>query len=188
MKTATPKKETFAYAAFLRGINVGGNTIIKMEDLAKAFKAMGFSGIKTILASGNVVFQSSEKDKILITKTIAARLAKMAGREVSIIVRSVEELQELEASNPFKTVSMTPKTKAFITFVPDYKKSQNTSTPDVQDDFSILRITDGMIVSVMHEKPGKGTLDLMGGIEKKYGKQITTRTWNTLLKVLKTAE
>jgi uncharacterized protein (DUF1697 family) len=188
MKKQAPKKDALTYAAFLRGINVGGNTIIKMEDLAKAFKAMGFSGIKTILASGNVVFQSSEKDKTVITKTIAARLAKIAGREISIIVRSMEELQELEADDPFKSISMTSKTKAFITFVPDYKKSMNTSTPDIQDDFSILRITDGMIVSVMHEQPGKGTLDLMGGIEKKYGKQITTRTWNTLLKVLKAGE
>ena len=50
-------KNIFKYAAFLRGINVGGNNIIKMEELKKVFESMGFLNVKTILASGNVLFR-----------------------------------------------------------------------------------------------------------------------------------
>src|SRR4029077_19756102 len=46
------------YVAFLRGINVGGNRVLKMDDLRKAFESLGFKDVKTVLASGNVMFDA----------------------------------------------------------------------------------------------------------------------------------
>ena len=48
------------YVAFLRGINVGGNNKIGMEELRQAFMSVGFAGVKTVLASGNVIFETQK--------------------------------------------------------------------------------------------------------------------------------
>lgn len=173
------------YVAFLRGINVGGNSMIKMEDLAKEFKKLGFSNIKTILASGNVIFNSEETDTETITKTVAQRLGKILGRKISVMVRSLDDIRMIVDREPFKGVKLTSTTKTFITFIPVYTKSMNRSNPVAFDDCTILQVVDGMVVSYLHDKPGKGTLDLMSAIEKEFGNGVTTRTWNTILKVLK---
>src|SRR5258708_5109578 len=58
------------FAAFLRGINVGGNKLIKMDDLKKCFAALAFKNVKTILASGNVLFESTDDDEVALGKKI----------------------------------------------------------------------------------------------------------------------
>jgi len=185
MKKNSLSTNSRVYAAFLRGINVGGNTVIKMDDLKKLFVAAGFLNVKTILASGNVVFESEETKTNIIAKTIGSRLEKMAGREISVIVKSLDDLRKLEARQPFKSIQLTPQTKAYITFVPEIKKSSNTSKPVIFKECTILEVFDGMVVSVLHKDPKLGTLDLMGVIEQQFGKQVTTRNWNTIGKVLK---
>src|SRR5690348_10834229 len=143
-----------SYVAFIRGINVGGNTIIKMDELAKRFGKLGFKNVKTILASGNVVFSSDEQSTDKIAQTIAADIEKKIGRKISVIVRTIDEIKKLDESNPFKGVKLTATTKTFITFIPDYKKSMNSDKPTSHDNYTILKIVDVMIVSYLHEKPG----------------------------------
>jgi uncharacterized protein (DUF1697 family) len=179
------KTKPGSYVSFIRGINVGGNSIIKMDDLKKSFSSMGFSNVKTILASGNVVFETPEQNLITISENIAGKLEKMIGRKVSVMVRSINDIKEMEEREPFKEIEKTPGTRAFITFIPDYNTAMNMSKPETHEDYSILEVYNGMIASIIHEKPGIGTLDLMGGIEKRYGKNVTTRTWGTIQKVLK---
>ncbi|MBM4406965.1 MAG: DUF1697 domain-containing protein, partial [Chloroflexi bacterium] len=65
--------------ALLRGINVGGNKVIKMADLAKAFTSLGFANVRTLLASGNVVFEASNA-KAATSSVIEAALEKAFGR------------------------------------------------------------------------------------------------------------
>ena len=55
------------YVALLRGINVGGNNIIKMDELKKIFEEIGFSNVKTYIQTGNVIFDDTEKDKSKLT-------------------------------------------------------------------------------------------------------------------------
>ena len=64
------KNNSYQYVAFLRGINVGGHVLIKMADLKKAFEMMGFENVRTILASGNVVFEYDQTDKKALTKKV----------------------------------------------------------------------------------------------------------------------
>ena len=61
MKKAPEEDSLIKYAAFLRGINVGGHTIIKMGELRKVFESLGFWNVKTVLASGNVLFEAPER-------------------------------------------------------------------------------------------------------------------------------
>ena len=64
------------YVAFLRGINVGGNKLIKMEELRRTFEALRFKNVRTFIASGNVIFETDETDRELLTEKIERKIRK----------------------------------------------------------------------------------------------------------------
>ncbi len=88
------------YLALLRGINVGGKNIIKMADLKAGFEALGFSNVFTYIQSGNVLFQSEEKDKALLTNKIENGLSKRFGSPVPVVVISQKELADIIRTAP----------------------------------------------------------------------------------------
>jgi uncharacterized protein (DUF1697 family) len=81
------------YLALLRGINVGGNNIIKMDDLRHAFESMGFFEVKTYIQSGNVIFGSSETNQAKLTEIIEAKLSEMFLCSMSVVILTEEELK-----------------------------------------------------------------------------------------------
>lgn len=173
------------FVALLRGINVGGNKMVKMDDLKKWFAALGFKNIKTILASGNVLFESGDNDEDALAKKIAEKLKAESGHAVGIQVRSIEEIQKLADRNPFKKIKVTLETRLYITFLPEKPKSK-LKIPYVspEKDFRILEVTNREICSVVDLNLGRGTVEAMGILEKEFGKNITTRNWNTVGKIL----
>ena len=88
------------YIALLRGINVGGNNIIKMVNLKLAFEEMGFSNVKTYIQSGNVIFSSDRKNKVELTDEIEKKLLENFSYNSIIVLRTKEELEEQLASAP----------------------------------------------------------------------------------------
>lgn len=88
------------YAAFLRGINVGGRTSIKMEALRETFAAQGFHNVKTYIQSGNVVFESDETDEASLTARIEAAIERDFFK-TNVMVRSIDKLRDIIAGNPF---------------------------------------------------------------------------------------
>ena len=88
------------YLALLRGINVGGKNIIKMADLKANFESMGFSDVTTYIQSGNVVFQSDEKDKAVLTTKIEKGLSKRFNFEAKVVVIAQKELAAIVKSAP----------------------------------------------------------------------------------------
>lgn len=88
------------YIAFLRGINVGGNTMVSMKDLAAICTDMGLLDVRTYLNSGNVVFTSSLPEaelRNLLEKEFSERL----GKEIAVAVRSSGDLKQIVDNNPF---------------------------------------------------------------------------------------
>ncbi|OGS21033.1 MAG: hypothetical protein A2252_03815 [Elusimicrobia bacterium RIFOXYA2_FULL_39_19] len=81
------------YVVFLRGINVGGKNIMKMDVLRAEFEKMGFKSVKTYIQSGNVIFQSSLTDKIEIEKKIEKILSIRFHYEAKVLVRSKNDLE-----------------------------------------------------------------------------------------------
>src|SRR5689334_17488432 len=92
------------YIAFLRGINVGGNKLIKMEALAAAFTAAGFRHVRTFIASGNVVFETRSKGREAVAKKIEKMLTASFGHEIAVALFTLNELQELVAVDHFKRI------------------------------------------------------------------------------------
>lgn len=88
------------YVALLRGINVGGNNIIKMTDLAASFTAQGFMNVSTYIQSGNVIFSAGELDQARLTGSIEEALSKTFHYQASVVLRSFKEMKEIVTDAP----------------------------------------------------------------------------------------
>jgi uncharacterized protein (DUF1697 family) len=173
------------YAAFLRAINVGGHKPVPMHALKKALESLKFTNVKTLLASGNVVFEASRGAPAALEKTISEKLKKSFGFEIPVLVRTKEELQKLSDADPFKGIRVPPQARIFVTFLQDKPGKHSLSSTETRESgFKILSTRGREVFSIVTAPPGSGTTDLMKVLEKKYGKQITTRSWQTVLRML----
>ncbi|MGV8085911.1 MAG: DUF1697 domain-containing protein [Candidatus Bilamarchaeum sp.] len=172
------------YAALLRGINVGGNKIVKMSDLKSIFEKLGFENVKTLLASGNVVFETSSNDSEKIREMIKTGLNKELGMNIGVIVRSVDEIQKLIDKNPFKEIKITPETRLYVTFLSEKTQTKLKIPYQTEDgQFRILSANGSEVCSVLIVSKDKRSVDLMKIIEMEFGKNVTTRNWNTVVKI-----
>ena len=90
------------YVTFLRAINVAGHATVKMTDLKEAFVSAGCLGVTTLIQSGNVIFESTEKDTAALFQNMRAQLGDLLGGEPEMITRTVRELERMEERTPFK--------------------------------------------------------------------------------------
>lgn len=172
------------YVALLRGINVGGNKKVAMADLKKMLEKMKYENVRTLLNSGNVVFDAPTTPLKKLNTTLEAQFEKTFGFTSAFIVRPMSELEKLIKLDPFKKITVTKDIRLYVSFLPDTPKSA-LKIPYVSPDkdFTILAVTDGEICSVLDLAKGKGTPDAMGVLEKEFGKNMTTRNWNTVMKL-----
>ena len=96
-----PSRTPSTYIALLRGINVGGHKIIKMDQLRKAFEELGFEDVATYVQSGNVVFKSPKKASEDLSRKIEEMLLRRFSMSVPVIVRTAEEVDDVLRNNPF---------------------------------------------------------------------------------------
>ncbi len=89
-----------AYVALLRAVNVGGTGKLPMTTLASLCGAAGFERVRTYIASGNVVFTSRARESA-VKRALESRLAEYAGRPMSVLVRTADEMAAVLAANPF---------------------------------------------------------------------------------------
>jgi uncharacterized protein (DUF1697 family) len=90
------------YAAFLRGINVGGHRITN-DELRKACEAVGLEGVATFRASGNVIFADDDRDPDAIVDRIESGLGETLGYEVPVFLRTAAEVTGIAGHQPFPT-------------------------------------------------------------------------------------
>jgi uncharacterized protein (DUF1697 family) len=89
------------WVAFLRGINVGGNTMVSMKDLASMCTHIGFEHVRTYLNSGNIIFSSPLTEKEL-QQALEKELSARTGKEIGVVIRSSEDLEQIVKDNPFR--------------------------------------------------------------------------------------
>jgi uncharacterized protein (DUF1697 family) len=181
------KTERTAYVAFLRGINVGGRSLIPMAALKKILEEMGFKDVRTLLASGNVVFASEKTDIKGLSAEIGAGLKQILKKDVGVLLRRLDDLEKVRSTDPFKGIAMTPGIRLYVTFLADKAVPRALALPyaSPRKEFRILAATRSEVFSVVDLASGKGTPELMAIIEKEFGSNVTTRNWNTVLKVLR---
>ena len=165
------------YAAFLRGVSPMN---AKMPDLKLAFEAAGFTDVRTLLSSGNLVFTARAASEAALQRKAEAAMTKRLGRTFLTIVRPVDELREVLASDPYRDFRLPPAAKRIVTFLRDRPASKLTLPAEV-DGARILAVNGRNIYSAYVPSP-KGPV-FMTLIEKTFGTELTTRTWETVTKV-----
>jgi uncharacterized protein (DUF1697 family) len=165
------------YAAFLRGVMP---TNAKMPDLKRAFERAGFTDVKTILGSGNVVFTSPSAKPAALEKKAEAAMQAELGRVFLTIVRPVDVLQKLLESDPYRGFEVAPDARRVVTFLRDASVVK-AALPLEMDGASVLVVVGGEGFSA-YTRTAKGPV-FMKLIEKSFGLEQTTRTWETVLKV-----
>ncbi len=172
------------YIALLRGINVGGHHKVPMAALKKELARLGFEKIQTLLNSGNVIFETPATDEKELETKLAQHLEEVFGFPIPTLVRKAEDLQRLIMQDPFAGVELTDSTRLYVTFLRE-KPAQDLILPWTSEDgaFKILGIENHMISSVVDISIAK-TPQAMGALESMFGKDITTRNWNTVNKIV----
>ena len=165
------------YAAFLRGVMP---TNAKMPALKSAFEAAGFSEVKTVLSSGNVVFDAGRASEAALQRKAEAAMEATLARTFLTIVRPVEMLRELLASDPYSEFRLDPSAKRIVTFLRD-QPAASITLPMERDGAQLLALRGRELFSAYVRSP-KGA-DFMTLIERTFGKELTTRTWDTDAKV-----
>ena len=165
------------YAAFLRGVSPQNAS---MPALKACLESAGFKNVKTLLSSGNVVFDSRATSLATLERKIEALLSESLGNPFPTIIRSGEDLRSLLDCDPYKAFRLTPGTKRVVTFL---RKTHTTrlKLPIEFQDARILCIRGTEAFSAYI--PGPQGPVFMGLLEKTFGKEITTRTWDTVRKV-----
>jgi uncharacterized protein (DUF1697 family) len=165
------------YAAFLRGVSPMN---AKMPELAKAFEGAGFRDVKTLLSSGNVVFAASRGPAGALRRKAEAAMQQHLGKSFLAIVRPIAELQALLDADPFAAYKLSAAHKRVVTFLLD-APAHIPKLPIQLDGAQILAVQGHEVFSAYLPGP-KGPV-FMSLIERTFGKDLTTRTWDTVRKV-----
>ena len=165
------------YAAFLRGVSPMN---AKMPDLKAAFEAAGFTDVRTLLSSGNLVFMARAGSEAALQRKAEAAMTRRLGRTFLTIVRSVDELREILESDPYQPFRLPPAAKRIVTFLRDRPVPRPTLPAEI-DGARILAVAGHNVFSAYLPTP-KGPV-FMTLIEKTFGTEVTTRTWDTVTKV-----
>ena len=163
------------YVAFLRGV---GPLNAKMPELKQAFEAGGFVDVTTVLGSGNVVFSTTSRTgSAALAQRAEAAMTRTLGHSFRTFVRPVDALQELILCEPFTAFDLPADTKPIVTFLPEGHAAE-PALPIEADGASILAVHDGLVLSA-YQRNADGPM-FMALIERTFGKQVTTRTWETV--------
>ena len=165
------------YAAFLRGVSPMN---AKMPELKKAFEAAGFTGVQTVLSSGNVVFDGRRASETRLERAAEAAMRDRLGQAFLTIVRPVDALREMLATDPYRDYKVSPSAKRIVTFLRGAPAAK-IELPVEQDGAALLALIGREVYSAYLPTP-KGPV-FMTLIERAFGKEVTTRTWDTVAKV-----
>jgi uncharacterized protein (DUF1697 family) len=170
------------YVAFLRGVNVAGINIA-MADLRKMFTGLGFGGVKTVLASGNVLFDA-QGDPAELKRTIETALRDTFGYDAWIVLCELDTVRALVAAYPFDPERAGRHPYVVLSSDPAVFAELTTQLPDL--DPALERIAPGEGVLYWEVERGH-TLDSAFGKasgKKRFKSAITTRNLRTLHKIL----
>ena len=152
----------------------------KMPELKTAFETAGFTDVKTLLSSGNVVFSTRGTSEASLTDKAEAAMKQRLGQAFLTIVRPVAALSEMLASDPYRAFGLGLDAKRIVTFLRDEPTSK-LALPIELHGARILSMKGREVFSAYLPTP-KGPV-FMTLIERTFGKELTTRTWDTVAKV-----
>ena len=168
------------WVSLLRGINVGTTKQVKMEDLVPVYESLEMVNIRTYLRSGNVVFDSPERDPVKLSAILEDEITRTSGFPVKVLMRNREELREIVGSNPYLSGNPRDPARLYVTFLSDYPSSDRVDevgTVDYDADQFIVR---GKEVYLFCPDGYGRTRFSNTFFEKNLNLIATTRNWKTV--------
>ena len=175
------------YIAMLRGINVSGQNIIRMEDLRRICTKLGFRNVETYGQSGNAVFLAKGMPPSTLANHTSAALRHDLGLSVPVLIKTVDEMEDVVAGNPFPRERGIDVTKLHVTFlsasVPTRALKNLEALPKQSDQFYV-----GRREIYLYCPDGYGRTKLSNAtLEKALSVVGTTRNWRTVTALLEKA-
>jgi uncharacterized protein (DUF1697 family) len=171
------------YVALLRGINVGGNNIIKMDGLRNIFEEMGFSGVTTYIQTGNVIFDDIEKDKLKLTEKIERRLFKEINSKINIVILTFSEMKEIIYKRPENFGENNEEYKYDVLFLIEPLTAKE-AIKEFNPRAGVDKIFEGKKVlyhSILKKERTKSHISKI--VESEIYPKLTIRNWNTTRKL-----
>lgn len=167
----------------LRGINVGGHHKVPMAELKSILSNLGCDNVKTILNSGNIVFETKKNNIAGLERIIELALRENFGFAIPVILIPHKQINELVNDDPFASIVVHKNIRLYVSFLKE-PSTTKLKLPYISKDnaFKIIDIRDKFIVSVL-DITTSNTPKGMEDLEKIFGKNITTRNWNTIEKI-----
>lgn len=171
------------WVVLLRGINVGGNNIVPMKQLAQMLIDMDCEDVTTYIQSGNVLLQHPEINSQILAEQIASKMQHTFGFMPNILLLTLSQLEQAAANNPFPEAQSDPKT-LHLYFLSEQSKQTNLDTLNnfkkANESFELVNN-----VFYLHAPDGIGRSKLAEKVEKTLAVPTTARNWNTVSKLLK---
>jgi len=169
--------------ALLRGINVGGHTVT-MQDLCRPFTDLGFTNVETVIASGNVVFDTSSRPGPRLAAKIEDRLKQALGYEVATFVRTLPELRAATTAQPFNLGGEPHEAVVWVIFTrsavaPALAEAMATLTTATDEARAV-----GREVYWLRRERGKASDDFGARLGKLLGRDTTSRNIRTIERIV----
>ena len=171
------------YIALLRGINVSGHKIIKMELLREVLLNNGLHNVSTYMQSGNILFESANENAASLEHEIAQMIFKQFGFDVAVRITTLVELQQILNENPFVKENLENPTQPYVAFLSDVPTNTNLQSLQAVRFGKDLLISKNKVLYLWYaDSPGNTKLTNTI-IEGKLKLKATTRNWKTMLQL-----
>lgn len=162
------------YVAFLRGVSPMN---ARMTELKRCFEAAGFTNVTTVLSSGNIIFDAPPTQEAALETCAEAAMQRELGRRFSAIIRPVSHLEDILATDPYAAFGVSPEAKRVVSFLRT-PAALRTDLPLEAGGARVLCLNGREAFTAY--LPGEKSPVFMALIEKAFGKDVTTRTWETV--------
>ena len=169
------------YITLLRGINVSGKNIIKMNVLKQLCTEIGLQNVQTYIQSGNIIYQSVEVDSSILSKKIQDKILSTLNLTVPTLTLDIDQFEEILVQHPFTKEEELA--QLYITFIDCTPQQEGiNSLEEKKNTLELLHTTDNAIYLVANIGYGK-TKITNALIENKLKVTATTRNYKTCLKI-----
>ena len=176
------------HLALLRGINVSGHNMIKMDALKTTLEAAGFTNVETYIQSGNVFVETEDESSFGVGFKIKQEIFRVFGHDVPTIVVGKIDLELCLKNNPFLKAKDVDTKKLYVAFISKELSSSAINELKISQFKPDEAVIDGNKIFIKYDVgAGKTRLD-QKYIEKKLNVTATIRNWNTVTKLLEMYE
>src|SRR5260370_14963031 len=167
------------YVAMLRGINVGGQKIVNMGKVRASFGTLEFNSVRTYVQSGNVIFNAPKASSTKLSKRIKGRISCDFGFQITVVLRTSDEMKKIVHDNPFLKDTKTDRSKLHVILLSQLPATANIAKLDALDSNpDQFRVLGQEIYLYCPNGYGRSKLS-NNAVEKLLAVEATTRNWKT---------